>query len=1368
VLGGAQKTITTSNLDQSVGIAVDASGALYVADSDHNRILKETPTPGGYTEAVIATTSGQTDGIALDAQGNIYFGDNGAGHVLMQTPTGTQTVIPTGALESVSGLAVDAKGNVYIVDNAASRVLKETLSNGAYTERRIGSGLLNPKGIAVDASDNLYITDTGNNRVLKEAFVAGAYTQSVIVSTGLGNPWGVALDAAGDLYIADPGYSRLLKETVSGTTYMQTTVPTSVLNNPLSLAVDGAGDVYVDQTISGDGTQSIVEVFTGAVDLGLANIGTSSTPISLVFEITAAGSIGVPRVVTQGITHLDFRDAGTGTCTTNGTAYVYYYGSTCTVDAVFSPKVAGIRYGAVELTNSSGTMIATGYVEGTGFGPQLQFPPGVKARLPLPGVTNTYALAVDAAGNVFISQTIVGFDPSNGVVKETWNGNSYTQSTVASGFSYPTGLAIDGAGNVYVADQDGLTVYKETPAANGTYTQSVVDGTLGTVAGVAVDGAGNVYIGRGGIGVEKETLSAGGYVRSEIFYTFYASSIGVDASGDLFIATDDGILKETPSGGGYVQTTINDNNESRWVAVDGLGNVYATIGFSGGTIWKETPSSGSYVASELATSAADVAGMAVDAFGNVYFSSDAATSEVWKLDYADPPVLHFDATAVGSTSADSPHAVTLANTGNATMNLPIPTAGTNPGLPSGFTLDDNVTSACPLVDAGAAVPGSLVVGASCVFSVSFSPQSSSDTSGWLGLTYDAPDEESVSYLPANIPLVAGGAKLTPTLTWDTPAPVIYGTALSAAQLNATASVHGTFAYSPAVGKVLKAGTQTLTVTFTPTDATDYTPVTATVTLTVTPATPVITWFASAAIGYGTPLSATQLDAKANVAGTFVYTPAAGTVLRAGMQALNVTFTPTDTSDYTGAESNVTLDVTTATPLIAWRAPAPIIYGTPLSATQLDATSKAAGTFMYTPAAATVLYAGSQTLLAVFTPTDTTDYVQAEATATLTVTQATPVITWPAPAPITYGTLVSSAEEDATANVPGIFSYSQPVGWKPKAGTHSIAVTFTPGDSNDYKTVSATGTLTVDQATPSITWASPSPIIYGTALSAAQLDATVSAAATCTYTPAVGTILAFGNHTLSVSCVPADTVDYTAANASVKLTVNKATPLVTWPAPAPITFGTAVSATQENATANVPGTFAYSQPVGWKPVAGMHSLAAYFTPNDATDYVKVTTTVTLTVNQATPTVTWAKPAAITYGAALSATQLDAQSNVPGTFSFTPGIETVLSAGTQSLSATFTPTDAADYTTATITTTLTVNKATPVITWPTPAPITYGTTVSAVQEDATANIAGTFTYSQPIGWRPIVGTHTLAVTLTPTDATDYKTTNASITLTVDPAP
>ena len=132
---------------------------------------------------------------------------------------------------------------------------------------------------------------------------------------------------------------------------------------------------------------------------------------------------------------------------------------------------------------------------------------------------------------------------------------------------------------------------------------------------------------------------------------------------------------------------------------------------------------------------------------------------------------------------------------------------------------------------------------------------------------------------------------TPALNWNIPAPITYGTALSSTQLDASATdsvtgatVAGTFVYTPAAGTILHAGNQTLSVTFTPTDTTDYSPITTITSVLVNQATPVLTWTTPAPIPYGTPLSSTQLDATAAnpnngsaVSGTFAYTPATGTI-----------------------------------------------------------------------------------------------------------------------------------------------------------------------------------------------------------------------------------------------------------------------------------------------------------------------------------------------------------------------------------------------------------------------------------------------------------------------------------------------------------
>jgi hypothetical protein len=153
------------------------------------------------------------------------------------------------------------------------------------------------------------------------------------------------------------------------------------------------------------------------------------------------------------------------------------------------------------------------------------------------------------------------------------------------------------------------------------------------------------------------------------------------------------------------------------------------------------------------------------------------------------------------------------------------------------------------------------------------------------------------------------APSNPTITWPVPAAIIYGTPLSATQLNATANDAGSFTYLPAAGTVLTAGTHQLSASFTASDPTKVAAATATNSITVNKATPTISWATPAAVAYNAALTSTQLDATASVAGTFAYSPTAGTVMSApGTQKLSVTFTPSDTANYNSATGSVSLTV----------------------------------------------------------------------------------------------------------------------------------------------------------------------------------------------------------------------------------------------------------------------------------------------------------------------------------------------------------------------------------------------------------------------------------------------------------------------------
>jgi pilus assembly protein CpaE len=197
-------------------------------------------------------------------------------------------------------------------------------------------------------------------------------------------------------------------------------------------------------------------------------------------------------------------------------------------------------------------------------------------------------------------------------------------------------------------------------------------------------------------------------------------------------------------------------------------------------------------------------------------------------------------------------------------------------------------------------------------------------------------------------------RATSTITWPTPDMIIYGDALTTDQLCATASVPGTFDYSPMPGEVLSAGTHTLCVTFTPRDSANYAAAQATVQLKVAGATPAVAWRDPEPIPYGTPLGAAQLCATASVPGTFDYSPMPGEVLAAGTHTLCVTFTPRDSANYGAVLAAVPLRVVEAPQAFSWRDPEMIQQGTPRGARQLSAMAWVRRTFGHPPAAGRIL------------------------------------------------------------------------------------------------------------------------------------------------------------------------------------------------------------------------------------------------------------------------------------------------------------------------------------------------------------------------------------------------------------------------------
>ncbi len=230
---------------------------------------------------------------------------------------------------------------------------------------------------------------------------------------------------------------------------------------------------------------------------------------------------------------------------------------------------------------------------------------------------------------------------------------------------------------------------------------------------------------------------------------------------------------------------------------------------------------------------------------------------------------------------------------------------------------------------------------------------------------------------------------TPALTWTDAGPITYGTALGPAQLDASADVPGAFSYFPNSGSILYAGTNLLTVIFTPADALDYNSVTDTISLVVTPASLTVT-ATSAAKGYGQPNPQFQGVITGLVNGdsiTAAYNCAATTSSPVGTYPIiPMLIDPNDLeTNYTVGIVDGSLSVSPANVIINWTNPAAISDGTVLSATQLNATADVPGTFSYSPSFGAVLSEGTNTLSTVFTPSDTLDYVGATDTVRVVVT-----------------------------------------------------------------------------------------------------------------------------------------------------------------------------------------------------------------------------------------------------------------------------------------------------------------------------------------------------------------------------------------------
>lgn len=694
----------------------------------------------------------------------------------------------------------------------------------------------------------------------------------------------------------------------------------------------------------------------------------------------------------------------------------------------------------------------------------------------------------------------------------------------------------------------------------------------------------------------------------------------------------------------------------------------------------------------------------------------------------------------------------------------------------------------------------------------------------LSVTYIPEDHLRENYHCATMEVVLSVLPLKqPTFAWDTPGEIVYGEALSCAQLNAVIEEgyadKGTVAYAPPAGTVLNAiEAAPLTVEFTPFNKVEYKSATLSVMLSIRRAESVLHWPQPEAIYSGALVSKAQLCAACTnlPGGVFRYSVATRTELPVGEHDISVEYTPERAfqKNYFNGRASVRLVVMPLhQPVFSWSPPADIVYSTPLSSSQLCAALGGGvgwghwlgedgwsawhehGTVTYTPPEGTVLdCTDAVTLHVAFEPNDPLEVLPAERSVTMRVVRADPVLNWPPLEPILMHTLLSLQQQTVVCTWPGHgpafgeIVYAPAIGAHLEVGTHTLAATFVPSHAyrRNFNSVTITTELRVDKPEPLLHWADPPNVHVGRPLLKRHLCCMCVQAGlpegsgTFEYDPPLGALLPLGRQLLRVTYTvdPAFEWKYRPASATVYIDiVPPRTPILTWPTPTDLPYGAKLTQFQLNARASTEeGFLYYESPRGTVlPPGEQHVLRVTFIPNDHLEWARVSLEVSIRIFKTQPSLVWEPRRYFYAGMALSADQLCCKvvsaAPIHGVMSYTPGLGAVLAAGEHVLRATFTcdKRHKREYDhTSTSVVLVVAPKVWPHIAWPEPEAIVYGTLLSAAQLCASASVPGRFEYSPPLG--TLLNAHpaqALSLTFYPSNPVEHNTVTKQMLLQVKKA-
>jgi Legume lectin domain len=510
--------------------------------------------------------------------------------------------------------------------------------------------------------------------------------------------------------------------------------------------------------------QTVTSSVSTPLDLGSVKVCAATAPLPIAgcsasatvqFNVTAGGMIAPPQVLTLGAPDQDFQLSSTNCAGNLATGF------SCVVNVTFAPKFPGVRSGAVLLTDDTGNVLATRLLRGQGLGPQLNFTNGKVKTLATAGGYGE-ALTLDAAGNIFY------FDGTHNSIDELPAGGGPPEPVF---FIYGglEGLAVDGAGNLYFSY--GGLVMKVPRGCPFTACGVALDGGFIFTGGIAVDPAGNVYV--ADLVGRRVVEFPFGCVTSSCLVTIgqewnYPMTLALDNAGNLFVGDDQGGVAKVNIASGQKTTilAISETQIVQGMALDAAGDLYFT--YSGysipnpnlGTRIMEVPAGGSPASAIfLATFLDQPLSLALDGGGNLFTTTGLA---IYELPRVQVPAYTFVSAPVGAASSDSPQEYPLQNTGTADLSL------------LQVTLDPlhNFEQAEYPLEAPRPCATGFVLspGAMCGLDIAFTPQSA----GLLNVTGSVVSNSGNTTTTQNIPVAGIGGATGASLSF----PIGFSTALN--------------------------------------------------------------------------------------------------------------------------------------------------------------------------------------------------------------------------------------------------------------------------------------------------------------------------------------------------------------------------------------------------------------------------------------------------------------------------------------------------------------------------------------------------------------------------------------------------------------